>query len=90
VSRADGAGRFFAVSKANQMAEFELCEDGRRPWAAGVVASFMSAPCGHGSRPRVFFKEHIESANRYYYLPVSLAQACIHMISGAHRHLRRF
>jgi hypothetical protein len=41
-------------------------------------------------RPRVSFKGHIESANRYYYLPVSLAQACIHMISGAHRHLRRF
>jgi hypothetical protein len=38
----------------------------------------------------VSFKGHIESGNRYYYLPVSPAQACIHMISGAHHHLRRF
>jgi len=34
-------------------------------------------------RPRVSFKGHNEGGNRYYYLPVSLAQACIHMISGA-------
>ena len=57
---------------------------GQRPnrWRTDRKLGARSAR--NGARPATV------KINRYYYLPVSLAQACIHMISGAHRHLRRF
>jgi hypothetical protein len=45
---------------------------------APLVSGSSRAPHAvTGATARVSFKGHIESANRYYYLPVSLAQACI-------------